>query len=196
MSVLEWMLIIEVVSLIVLGLFTFAALFIARDNPDDPIYIFCKTFWRHFIYPAEIPSVDGPKGIPLEDVPEGSREIRAERERKFVEQSDEDAKYGRIKPGADGVVHSVNLSVTVIPHSSTDEVAGRSDDGIALRVTAAAEEGAANKAVIQLIADALGLKPYQVTLTKGHYQTRKGVSITGMDQETLDSKLEALEPVE
>jgi uncharacterized protein YggU (UPF0235/DUF167 family) len=186
------MLILEVVALIVLGLFTFAALFIARDNPDDPIYVFCKTFWRHFIYPQPIPSVDGPKGIPLEDVPEGGREIRAERERKFVEQSDEDAKYGRIKPGADGVVHSVNLAVYVTPHAANDSVIGRSEDGIALQVTAAAEEGAANKAVIQLIADALGLKPYQVTLTKGHYQTRKGVAITGMDAGTLEERLDAL----
>jgi len=190
-SVLEWLLILEVVVLIVLGLFSFAATFIARENPDDPIYVFCRTFWRHFIYPAPIPSVDGPKGIALEDVPEGGREIKVDRQ--FREQSDEDAKYGRVKPGADGVVHTVNLSVTVIPHSANDAVAGRNDDGgIALQVKAAAEEGAANKAVIQLIADALGLKPYQVTLTKGHYQVRKGVAITGMDADTLEERLSAL----
>ena len=196
MSVLEWMLILEVVCLVVLGLFTFAATFIARENPDDPIHIFCRTFWRHFISPAESPSVDGGKGSPLEDVPEGGREIRADRERRFVEQSDDDAKYGRIKPGADGVVHSVNLNVFVTPHAADDGVIGPSDDGIALRVKAAAEEGAANKAVIQLIADALGLKPYQVTLTKGHYQTRKGVAITGMDADTLQERLAALAPPE
>lgn len=191
MSVLEWLLILEVVSLVSLGLFTFAAQFIARENPDDPIYIFCRTFWRHFIYPADIPAIDSGRSIPLEDVPIGGRDIRPDRQ--FVEQSDDDARYGRVKPGADGVVHTVNLAVTVIPHAASDAVVGRSDDGgIALQVTAAAEEGTANKAVIQLIADALGLKPYQVTLTKGHYQVRKAVSITGMDMDTLEARLDAL----
>jgi hypothetical protein len=190
-SVLEWLLIIEVVTLVSLGLFSFAAQFIARENPDDPIYVFCRTFWRHFIYPAEIPAVDGPNRIALEDVPVGGRDIRPDRQ--FVEQTDEDARYGRVKPGADGVVHSVNLAVNVIPHAASDAVVGRSDDGgITLQVTAAAEEGSANKAVIQLIADSLGLKPYQVTLTKGHYQVRKAVSITGMDAQTLEARLEAL----
>jgi uncharacterized protein YggU (UPF0235/DUF167 family) len=42
------------------------------------------------------------------------------------------------------------------------------------------------------VSKALGVKPYQVTLTKGHYQTRKSVSVTGMDQESLDAKLESM----
>jgi uncharacterized protein YggU (UPF0235/DUF167 family) len=68
-------------------------------------------------------------------------------------------------------------------------VLGRTSDGIELQVTSAAEDSAANKSVIQLVSKALDVKPYQVTLTKGHYQTRKVVAITGMDQAQLDEKL-------
>ncbi len=105
---------------------------------------------------------------------------------------DEASFYGRVEPGADGMIHTANLNVVVLPDSEKDEVLGRTSDGIELMVTGAAEDGASNKAVIQLVSKALGVKPYQVTLTKGHYQSRKTVSVTGMDQEQLDDKLESI----
>jgi uncharacterized protein YggU (UPF0235/DUF167 family) len=71
-------------------------------------------------------------------------------------------------------------------------VLGRTSDGIEVMVTGAPEDGASNKAVIQLVSKALGVKPYQVTLTKGHYQTRKAVAVTGLEQDQLDAKLESI----
>jgi uncharacterized protein YggU (UPF0235/DUF167 family) len=122
-----------------------------------------------------------------------SSESKPERVRgKKAKEQDEDAVYGRVERGADGQIHTANLNITVLPHSSTDDFLGRTSDGIELQVTGAAEDGASNKTVIQLVSKALGVKPYQVTLTKGHYQTRKSVSVTGMDQESLDAKLESM----
>ena len=37
-----------------------------------------------------------------------------------------------------------------------------------------------------------GVKPYQVTLTKGHYQPRKTVQIQGVSPEELEIRLAAL----
>ena len=195
MSVLEWLVIIEVVLLVALGLFSLAGGFIAKSDPEDPIVIFCRTFWNTFLYPPM--SVARKPGFDVRAKGKASSssgsEAKPERVRgKKAKEQDEDAVYGRVERGADGQIHTANLNVTVLPHSSTDDFLGRTSDGIELQVTGAAEDGASNKTVIQLVSKALGVKPYQVTLTKGHYQTRKSVSVTGMDQESLDSKLESM----
>jgi uncharacterized protein YggU (UPF0235/DUF167 family) len=194
-SALEWLVIIEVVLLVAMGLFSLAGAFIARSDPEDPIVIFCRTFWNTFLYPPM--SVARKPGFDVRAKGKGSSSSssisKPERVRgKKAKEQDEDAVYGRVERGADGMIHTANLNVTVLPHSSTDDFLGRTSDGIELQVTGAAEDGASNKTVIQLVSKALGVKPYQVTLTKGHYQTRKSVSVTGIDQESLDSKLESM----
>jgi uncharacterized protein YggU (UPF0235/DUF167 family) len=193
-SALEWVVIIEVVLLVALGLFSLAGAVIARNDPDDPIVVFCRAFWNTFLYPpmnvARKPGFDvrARKGGGSSSPSKEDRPVRGTK----AKGKDEDAMYGRVEKGADGIVHTSNLNVTVLPHSDKDDVLGRTSDGIELQVTGAAEDGASNKTVIQLVSKALGVKPYQVTLTKGHYQTRKAVSVTGMDQDQLDAKLEML----
>ncbi len=193
MSALEWILLLEAIAVVIATIFWGVALVIARNFPDDPIFVFCKTFWMTFLYPplettpgepgAQRRSVVGAGPATAAEAPPPSRPGKQEKE---------DALYGRVPKGADGVVHTAMLNVVVLPHSDVDEVLGRTNDGIELQVTAAAEDGAANKAVIQLVSKAMGVKPYQVTLTKGHYQTRKAVAITGMDQAQLEAKLDEL----
>ena len=41
----------------------------------------------------------------------------------------------------------------------------------------------------------MGVKPYQVTLTKGHYQTRKVVQIQGVSSDELEDRLANLPEV-
>ncbi|MGB7160959.1 MAG: DUF167 domain-containing protein [Tepidisphaeraceae bacterium] len=205
MSVLEWILLLEVIVVVIATLFWGVALFIARNYPDDPIYIFTKTFWMTFLYPS--PEVVREPGFDVRasgsddaGAPKstsgrgglGSAKRKGPQHDEEAAASEEDAFYGRVKAGDDGVVHTANLNVVVLPHSEKDEVLGRTSDGIELQVTAAAEDGASNKAVIQLVSKALGVKPYQVTLTKGHYQTRKAVAVTGMDQGQLEAKLDEM----
>ena len=193
MSVLEWMLLAEVIAIVVAAIFYLVALFIARNFPDDPIFVFTKTFWRTFLYP--VPDAPREPGFEVKSSGRGGgggESMTAHRPERTAKQEKEDAMYGRVQKGADGVIHTANLNVVVLPHSEKDDVLGRTSDGIELTVTAAAEDGASNKAVIQLVSKALGVKPYQVTLTKGHYQTRKAVAITGMDQAELQSRLDAI----
>jgi len=81
------------------------------------------------------------------------------------------------------------LVVKVVPGASRDAIAGRLGDALKIRVAAAPERGKANQAVIQLLADALGLKPAQITVLSGHTQPRKTLQISGLDQAQLDAKL-------
>ena len=190
MSALEWIVMIEAVLLVALILFSVAGWVIARNDPDDPIVTFCRTFWREFLHPPlEAARAKGSKGKPA---PRHAASSPAPSRNLGKNKKDEDAMYGRVEPGADGVVHTANLNVVVLPHSEKDEVLGRTSDGIEVMVTGAPEDGASNKAVIQLVSKALGVKPYQVTLTKGHYQTRKAVAVTGLEQDQLDAKLESI----
>ena len=198
MSALEWLLVIELVLLVALLIFTGASRFIARTDPQDPIVVFCRTFWHEFLHPPFI-TAKGGKGAarfssasPPKPATSSAADRAPARKGSKAAEKDEEAMYGRAPKAADGVVHTANLNVVVLPHSEKDEVLGRTSDGIELMVTSAAEDGASNKAVIQLVSKALGVKPYQVTLTKGHYATRKAVAVTGMDQEQLDAKLETL----
>ena len=198
MSALEWVLIIELVLLVATLIFSGAANFIARTDPQDPIVIFCRTFWHEFLHPPFITAKGGKgarysPGPPKPATSSSSADRAPARKGSRAAEKDEEAMYGRAPKAADGVVHTANLNVVVLPHSEKDEVLGRTSDGIELMVTSAAEDGASNKAVIQLVSKALGVKPYQVTLTKGHYATRKTVAVTGMDQDQLDAKLETLE---
>lgn len=53
------------------------------------------------------------------------------------------------------------------PGSSRTAVGGSHDGALVVRVSARAVDGAATEAVLKAVADALGLRPYQVTLVSG-----------------------------
>jgi uncharacterized protein (TIGR00251 family) len=81
------------------------------------------------------------------------------------------------------------LHVKVVPGSSRDRVAGRYGEGVKVQVSAPPEEGKANKAVVAVLAEALGVKPAAVTLVRGHAQPRKVFEIAGVEQAALDGWL-------
>jgi uncharacterized protein (TIGR00251 family) len=85
------------------------------------------------------------------------------------------------------------LHVKVVPGSSRDRVAGRYGEGVKVQVCAPPEDGRANKAVIAVLARALGVKPAQLAIVRGQAQPRKVVEITGVDQAKLAAFLAALE---
>lgn len=84
------------------------------------------------------------------------------------------------------------LHVKVVPASKRDRVAGRYGDGVKVQVSAPPEDGKANKAVIAVLAEALGVKPAQVALVRGHAQPRKVFAIADVEQATLNAWLAAL----
>ena len=74
------------------------------------------------------------------------------------------------------------INVKVVPGASRDRVVGRYGDGIKVQVSAPPEGGKANRAVEQVIAEALGLQAQQVRVVKGHSQPRKVIEVDGVEQ--------------
>jgi hypothetical protein len=81
------------------------------------------------------------------------------------------------------------LAVKVVPGSSRQRIVGEFGDGLKITVTAAAEGGAANEAVIQVLADALGTAPSNVRIVRGHCNPRKEVLIAGLTADQIERRL-------
>ncbi|MBI4278390.1 MAG: DUF167 domain-containing protein [Armatimonadetes bacterium] len=77
----------------------------------------------------------------------------------------------------------------VTPGSPRDEVAGWRAGRLHLRVRAAALEGRANDAVVDLLATTLDVRRSSVRLLQGHRSREKTVLILGMDADTLRRRL-------
>jgi hypothetical protein len=90
----------------------------------------------------------------------------------------------RLIPKADGFA----LAIKVVPGSSQQKIAGEYGDGLKVNVTAAAERGAANEAVIAVLADALGTAAANVRIVRGHRNPRKEVLIVGLSAEEIERR--------
>jgi uncharacterized protein len=91
----------------------------------------------------------------------------------------------RLIPKADGF----GLAVKVVPGSSRQRIVGEYSDGLKITVTAAAEGGAANEAVIELLAEELRVAPASVRIVRGHRSPRKEVLIVGLPADEIERRL-------
>jgi len=83
---------------------------------------------------------------------------------------------------------AVRLWIKAVPGSSRDQIAGVLGDRLKIRVSSPAEDGRANDAICVTIANALGLKPRQVTIETGHTNPEKIVRIENVSvQEVRDA---------
>jgi uncharacterized protein (TIGR00251 family) len=87
---------------------------------------------------------------------------------------------------ADGV----SFALKVVPGASRDAIAGPYGDGLKVRVAAPPEAGAANDAVVRLLAATLGVPMAQVRITRGHTSPRKQVCVSGVPIDILRGKLD------
>lgn len=69
------------------------------------------------------------------------------------------------------------FDVRVVPRASRNEVAGSRDGALLVRVTAPPVEGAANDALVALLARAIGIAPSDVGIERGGRARRKVVSV-------------------
>jgi uncharacterized protein (TIGR00251 family) len=79
----------------------------------------------------------------------------------------------------------VRIAIRVQPRSSRNEVAGLHGDALKVRVTAPAVEGAANDALVDLLAATFGVSRRAVTIVSGATSRSKIVSIDGIDEERV-----------
>ena len=86
-------------------------------------------------------------------------------------------------------VSTTRLRIRVAPGSRRVGVAGRLGDSWKLRVTAPAEGGRANDAVVGLLADTLGVPRRRVALVSGHGARDKVVELAGVERAEAERRL-------
>jgi uncharacterized protein len=80
------------------------------------------------------------------------------------------------------------LPVRVIPRASREALVWE-DDALRVRLTAPPVEGAANEALIALLAERLGLPRHAITLARGAASRHKLVAVEGLDADELRRRL-------
>lgn len=77
----------------------------------------------------------------------------------------------------------MNLDIRVQPKASRNSVEIGGDGTVRVRVTAPADKGRANDAVVKLLAAKLGVSRSDVCIVRGHTSRNKVVRIAGIDRE-------------
>jgi uncharacterized protein (TIGR00251 family) len=90
-----------------------------------------------------------------------------------------------LKPHTDGLI----LAIKVVPGASRDRIAGEYGGGLKVTVSKPPEGGAANDAVVAILADFLCISRSQVRIAQGHRTPRKQVLISGLSAEAIRQRL-------
>jgi uncharacterized protein (TIGR00251 family) len=84
---------------------------------------------------------------------------------------------------------STRVRLRVSPGSRKTELAGRHADGWRVRVSAPPEGGRANDAVLELLAQRVGLPRRALSIVSGHRGRDKVVEMTGIDLAEAERRL-------
>jgi hypothetical protein len=79
----------------------------------------------------------------------------------------------------------VRFAVRLTPRSATERVEGVGDGVLKVRVMAPAVEGAANNALVRLLADELGVARRDVRIVAGASSRQKLVVVDGVTEEAI-----------
>jgi len=79
----------------------------------------------------------------------------------------------------------VRLSVRVQPRASDSRVAGVHGDALKVRLTAPPVDGAANAALVELLADTFGIAERSITIVAGASSRTKVVELAGVTEERV-----------
>lgn len=84
------------------------------------------------------------------------------------------------------------LHVHLVPGAKRAGVAGVHGDSLKVAVVEPPERGRANRALLRLLAEALGVPRSAVEIVGGRATRRKRVRVSGVDAGTLSSRIEAV----
>jgi len=79
----------------------------------------------------------------------------------------------------------VVIPIRVVPSASRSEIVGLEGDTLKVRVAAPPVKGKANRALVKLLAKALGVSSSQVEIVRGHKARRKTVQVRGIDADAV-----------
>ncbi len=170
---LDYLLIFEALVLLVAGVFGGIGEIFGKDNANDELKRLARCFWRELIHPT-------PAAMPMlslaDDDESGDVEVIT-------------GSRSKSKPAGEQATVSSTLGIKVVPGSSQNQIAGRLGDAIKVKVSAPPEGGEANKAVIDLLSEVLGIPGWRIKLIRGHYDSRKVLQISGLSAEQVQEKL-------
>lgn len=84
----------------------------------------------------------------------------------------------------------MRFQITVTPKSRMDEIVV-SERAVRVRVTAAPEDGRANRAVIELLSHRLGIPRSALSVAGGAASRRKWIEVEGLEEAEVWRRLEA-----
>ena len=90
-------------------------------------------------------------------------------------------------------MESTRLRLRVVPGAAKAGIVGRYGEAWKVRVAAAPERGAANDAVVNLIAEALGIQSRDVRLVSGRASRDKIVEVAGVPPAETEALLASSE---
>ncbi|HKH31035.1 MAG TPA: DUF167 domain-containing protein [Gaiellaceae bacterium] len=86
---------------------------------------------------------------------------------------------------------TTRLALRVSPGARTSALVGRHGEAWKVRVAAPPEDGRANAAVVQLLAETLGVPARTISVVSGHGARDKLVELAGIAPDEIDRRLEA-----
>jgi uncharacterized protein (TIGR00251 family) len=87
-------------------------------------------------------------------------------------------------------MNSIRIHLKVVPGSRKEGIAGVLGDRLKIRVGAPAEDGRANQAVCEVLAERLGVRERDIVLIAGHRSTEKTVRVVGVTVEQVMERIE------
>ena len=87
---------------------------------------------------------------------------------------------------------AATVRVRVVPRARANALTRESDGSLRARLTARPVEGAANRALIDVVARALGVKPRAVAVVQGEHHREKVLAIAGLSAADLAVRVAAL----
>lgn len=84
------------------------------------------------------------------------------------------------------------IFIKVQPNAGRNQVVDFNNNVWKVKIAAPPDKGKANKEIIEFISDILGLRKDSITILKGETSHNKLIAITGINQEEVTAKLEAL----
>lgn len=83
----------------------------------------------------------------------------------------------------------VLIAIKAVPGAKRDEIVGPLGDRLKVRVSAPPEGGKANRAICELLAESLGLKPRDIEVIAGHASAEKSVRVIGIEPAAVERRL-------
>ena len=83
------------------------------------------------------------------------------------------------------------IEIRVQPRASKNELVGWHGAALKVRLTAPPVEGAANEALVELLAGALGVRRAEIRILTGQTGRQKRVAVDGLDEAALAERIAA-----